>query len=409
MIDLRAKKHLVLNAFPLQDSHRGRGIGRYTYRLYSQILDRWEQDDKQLTKAFSDITVVGAANPSLREVFDGHYQKVNFVALTAHVEKRNLLKYLFYKWQFGPKLNDFLTASQNPTIYFLPRHQILTSAKADYTVTMVHDFAPLRTKRWGKYAITDPLLSIEYFWYITELKKAGLIITNSTDTSTAVSWELKRKENIQTILLGNIFEDIDPKEALQQLPPYREPYFFYYGGYDYNKNIGGIIKAFASFIRKHEDTNHTKLVFSGGTKSKNHLIDLAKHEGILENIVLIDHVSDEELARYIVHSLGLFRLSFVEGCGLPEIEVLSLGVPVLSADIGAVREMVSPYAFLIDPYKPELAEPYLYQMARKRVPSEQLKQGRVHGQSFTWSKTATETINAIIEYAQSTKPKQNRE
>ena len=408
MTDLRAPKHLVLNGFPLQDSNRGRGIGRYTDKMYFEILQRWERQDPQLTSDFSQISLVGSSIPNLREVFDNQFQRVNYVSVSKKVEKLNILKYFYYKWTVAPALNEFLKKSATPTIYFLPRHQILTSPYADYTVTMVHDFAPLKTHRWGRVPIMDPLLSIEYDLYLKELAKSDLIVTNSVDTSNTVSQYLGRENDTTAILLGNIFDNTDPAVYLKKPSPLNEPYFFYYSGFDFNKNIPGVIKAFALFIRKHEDTNHTKLVFSGGTKEARSIIALAKKEGILENIQLMDHLTDEELALYAVHSLGLFRLSFIEGCGLPEIEVMSLGVPVISADIGAVREMVGQFALLADPKKPETAEPLLYQAAKKRVPAEQLRKGMAHAKEFTWAKTAAKTVDSIIDFVQTHKPKREQ-
>src|SRR4029079_301564 len=101
------------------------------------------------------------------------------------------------------------------------------------------------------------------------------------------------------------------------------------------------------------------------------------------------------------------RLSFMEGCGLPEIEAMSLGVPVVSADIGAVREMVGEFAYLVNPHTPLAAEPILHLLAKKKVPPERLKEGRAHAQTFTWKKTAEETVEAIREYVQTTKPGTN--
>ncbi|MFZ6022715.1 MAG: glycosyltransferase [Patescibacteria group bacterium] len=405
MQDLRAPKHLVLNGFPLQDSHRGRGVGRYTMEVYDAILRRWEENDEQLHQAFSAITVLGGATPDFREIFQNKYPQTNYVAITPKVEKRNLLKYFYYKFSAVPKADAFFAQIKEPTVYFLPRHQILTSKNASYTVTMVHDFAPLKTQRFGKNPIIDPLLRIEYQQYMKELKKSDLIVTNSSDTTNAVGQYVGRKEDIATILLGNVFEHVSPKPHLLRPAPMREPYFLYFAGYDYNKNIPGIIKAFATFIRKHEDTNHTKLVFSGGIKDEKRIITLAKQEGILENIVLMPIILDEDLPWYAVHSLGLFRLSYIEGCGLPEIEIMSLGVPVISANIGAVQEMVGAYALLADPHKPETAEPLLYQAAKKRIPKEHLEKAAAHARTFTWGKTAQETIDAIMDYTQSHKPK----
>lgn len=403
MTDLRAPKHLVLNGFPLQDSHRGRGVGRYTDQLYANILARWERDDPVLTNAFAQISLVGAASPDLRELFENKFSKTTYVPLSQTVEKRNLLKYFYYKFLTSPRLNEYFAKSEYPTVYFLPRHQILSSPIADYTVTMVHDFAPLITKRWGKVPFFDPVLRYEYSLYLNELKKADLIITNSTDTTNAVSHYLGRKHDISTVLLGNVFEHLNVDHYESSPSPVQEPYFLYYGGFDYNKNIPGLIKAFAIFIRSHEDTNHTKLLFSGGTKVAPMLIELAKKEGILENILLMDNISDAELPLYITHALGLFRFSFVEGCGLVEIEVMSMGVPVISANIGAIREMVGEFAFLSDPRRPEEAAPYLYQAAKHRIDLERLLRGKAHAREFTWSKTADETISAITEYTRTHK------
>jgi hypothetical protein len=89
MLDLRAPKHLVLNGFPLQDSHRGRGVGRYTMEVYDAILRRWEENDEQLHQAFSAITVLGGATPDFREIFQNNYPQTNYIAITPKVEKRN--------------------------------------------------------------------------------------------------------------------------------------------------------------------------------------------------------------------------------------------------------------------------------------------------------------------------------
>ncbi|PJA12437.1 hypothetical protein COX64_04575 [Candidatus Dojkabacteria bacterium CG_4_10_14_0_2_um_filter_Dojkabacteria_WS6_41_15] len=87
---------------------------------------------------------------------------------------------------------------------------------------------------------------------------------------------------------------------------------------------------------------------------------------------------------------------------------MSLGVPVISADIGAVREMVGQFALLADPKKPETAEPLLYQAAKKRVPAEQLRKGMAHAKEFTWAKTAAKTVDSIIDFVQTHKPKREQ-
>lgn len=403
MTDLREPIQLVLNGFPLQDSHRGRGVGRYTFEVYQHILKLWEEQDPKMS-AFAGITLVGAENPDLSSIFEHRFQRARFFAVSKNITNRNLAKYFYYKFSANPALTKLFKSFTERSLYFMPRHQILSHSLATYTTTMVHDFAPLKTKRWGKNPVIDPLLKIEYSIYLKELEKSQLIVTNSTDTTMAVSQQIKRENDIKTILLGNVLEHVDIEKEKKRVSPIVDPYFFYYAGFDYNKNIPGIIKAFAAFIRNHEDTNRTKLVVSGGIKDEERLVSLAKQEGILENIMLLDFIPDNDLAYYLIHSLGLFRLSFIEGCGLPEIEALSLGVPVISADIGAVREMVGGHAFLVNPHTPLAAEPILYQLAKKKVSPEKLKQDREYAKKFTWTRTAEETLATITEFVQTHKP-----
>lgn len=403
MIDLREPIQLVLNGFPLQDSHRGRGVGRYTYEVYQHILSLWEAQDER-TKVFAGITLIGAEEPDLSRIFEHKFQRTRFFPISKKITNRNLLKYFYYRFTANPNLSKLFSSFKERSLYFLPRHQILSHKLATYTATMVHDFAPLKTKRWGKNPLIDPLLKAEYSIYLKELEKSQLIVTNSSDTTLAVSQQLNRNDDIRTILLGNVLEHVDVEKEKKRVAPIVDPYFFYYAGYDYNKNIPGIIKAFASFIRNHEDTNRTKLVFSGGIRDEERIVALARQEGILENIMLLDFIPDQDLAYYLVHSLGLFRLSYIEGCGLPEIEALSLGVPVISSDIGAVREMVGGHAFLVNPHTPLAAEPILYQLAKKKVSAEKLKQDREYAKKFTWKRTAEETIEAITEFVQTHKP-----
>lgn len=404
MKDLREPIQLVLNAFTVQDLHRNRGVGRYTFEVYSHIMKLWEEQNELVTNVFSGITVVGAEEPDMQTIFERKFPHTNFVPIAKKVENRNLLKYFYYKFTVTPALTKLFKRFSERTIYFLPRHQILSVPNATYTVTMVHDLAPLVTKRLGKNPLIDPLLNFEYGLYMKELAKSSLIVTNSSDTSLSVSQATHRKNDIRTILLGNAFEHIDIEKLKKKPAPLIEPYFMYYAGYDYNKNIPGIIKAFAAFIRNHEDTNRTKLVFSANKSAEETIIALAKAEGILENIVIAGFITDADMPHYLIHSLGLFRLSFMEGCGLPEIEAMALGVPVISADIGAVREMVGDFAYLVNPHTPLAAEPILYLLAKKRVPAERLKAAQAHARTFTWQRTAEETVQAITEYVQNTKP-----
>jgi glycosyltransferase involved in cell wall biosynthesis len=357
----------------------------------------WQENDPRMS-IFAGVTVVGAQNPGLEEIFGKEITGARYFAVSTTIQSKNILKYFYYKHTVDPELAKLFRSFKEKSLYFLPRHQILSHSLATYTATMVHDFAPLITNHWGKNFLLDPLLSVEYGIYMRELHKANLIVTNSEDTSNAVLKHVKNKVDIKTILLGNVLHGMDAEQIRNQPRPIEEPYFFYFSGYDYNKNIPGILKGYAEFIHRYPETNRIKLVFSGGYKDEARIRFIARMQGISKNIVLLDFVSDDDLPQYLIHSLGLVRLSYIEGCGLPEIEALSLGIPVISADIGAVREMVGNHAYLVDPHTPEEIAPILYLLVKSERNNRKLEEAKEYVKRYTWSSTAEQTINELVNY-----------
>lgn len=389
------KFHLVINAFALQDHNRFRAFGRYTYEFIKHVNDLVKEKSPVLGN-IEQITILAAKSPAIEKNLDFELaipvKTVQFLGTG-----RNILKYFFYKYvNFTTrKFFKFIQESGQESVYFLPRHQILTSPNADYTVTMVHDFIPQVFNTFHNNPIAAYFLKKEDAEYMKQLATTDLIITNSKDTSGQVKKYVPEATNIQDVYLASsLFEKYTDKVKAKKTPLAKR-YFVYYGGFDFNKNLEGIIRAFGHFIRTHEDTNTTQLVLIGGQKKSEYLTKLAKAEGIHENIVLTGYVSDEELINYIVHSEGLFRLSLSEGFGLPELEVMSLGIPVISSRISCIEEMFGKFALLHNVDDIEAIATDLYNLVKHGLPHEKLTEAKMYAQSFTWRRTVEETIKAI--------------
>jgi glycosyltransferase involved in cell wall biosynthesis len=121
-----------------------------------------------------------------------------------------------------------------------------------------------------------------------------------------------------------------------------EPYFVYMGGLKAKKNGGGIIAAWREFESRHNDG---KLVILGHHDEV--MLALAKRE--LGRAVLPGRLDDAQMAPLLAHSAGLFFPSFYEGFGIPVVEAMAAGAPLVLADIPALRELAGEVAIFADP------------------------------------------------------------
>lgn len=384
----------------MQDSHRYRGIGRYTYEIVQHVVKMTENKD-ELLEDFSGVTLVSSPTPKVTEILGVPLDKVQVHTLPLPVPSRNIIKYFYYGMVASPSLTPLfkqIKEQGDVSVYFLPRHQIGTHKLADYTVSMVHDLIPLALAHFHKNPLIGAMLKWEYHQYISQLAKTDMIVTNSKHSADNVSQYLRRKEDIVPIYLGSSLFAATEDRPTEKASPINNKYFVYYGGYDFNKNIEGIMLAFGTFIRAYPEFNTAQLVFVGGQNKKEKLLTMAKEEGVIENVILTPTLSDSELVHYLTHSQGLFRLSFAEGFGLPELEALSLGVPVISSNYGPIKELFTEYAMLHDPKDTVGVVKSLGVLARRKSGSEGMEPAIEYARSFTWEETTRKLLEAIVEY-----------
>lgn len=174
------------------------------------------------------------------------------------------------------------------------------------------------------------------------------------------------------------------------------PYVLYVGTLDPRKNVPALIRAYDRMRRSHPHLEH-RLVLAGrfgwGTDEVRQAWQAA---GFRNDILLTDYVPESDLPLlYAAADLFVFP-SWYEGFGLPPLEAMAAGCPVVAGSGGSLPEVVGDAAVIIDPMRAEdeLAEhmPRLLEddaeRARMRVA------GRQRVQHFSWDETARRTANA---------------
>ena len=257
-------------------------------------------------------------------------------------------------------------------------------------VVMCHDLIPLRFPR-----LTSPLTS--YFRYVVPhvLDQAEHIICNSQATAKDITdfYGIKA-DKITPILLGYDANNFYPKK--EDNSSIARPYFLYLGRQDPYKNLIGLIDAFAA-IKK----NNYLLKIAGTLDPRftPKLQKLIKELGIEEKAIFLDYLSYEELPKIISNAIALVFPTFWEGFGLPVLEAMACGTPVITSNLASLPEITGDAAVLIDPYDNAAITSAMTDLAESRQMRSHLSNlGLQQAKKFSWDKTGKATKEVLQKY-----------
>jgi glycosyltransferase involved in cell wall biosynthesis len=178
------------------------------------------------------------------------------------------------------------------------------------------------------------------------------------------------------------------------LPP---NYILYVGGFSPRKNIVGLIEAFSRVI--HKLPENINLVIAG-SKGKSYAIykDCAVRLKVDQRVIFPGFISMDHMP-YLYNSAALFVYpSFYEGFGLPPIEAMACGIPVITSNVTSIPEIVGDAALLFDPKETEvLSEKICEALTNEPLRNSLISKGFKKVASLSWDKTALETLKAYNE------------
>jgi glycosyltransferase involved in cell wall biosynthesis len=175
----------------------------------------------------------------------------------------------------------------------------------------------------------------------------------------------------------------------------QQPFLLYVGNIVPGKNVEGLLRAFSQ-LRKKADLPQRKLVVVGpklwGYGSLSALIDQMG----LQNEVIFPGYIPQRILPYFYSACDAFVFpSFSETFGLPVLEAMSCGAPVVASARGALPEVCGDAALLVNPDSPEEIANSLYQVLHDPELSVDLRRrGRERSAAFSWETTAARTLAA---------------
>ncbi|MFA6130994.1 MAG: glycosyltransferase family 1 protein [Patescibacteria group bacterium] len=312
------------------------------------------------------------------------------VSLCTHLLPNKLVN---AKILLGKNLEDFCT--RKPDIWFFPNQNIIRT-RLPYVLT-VHDvsfrifpeFFSYKSRLW--YALTH---------FETLLKNAAHLITVSESTAHDLSSIFSiPKEHMSAIPLGyekQYQPTVKPSDE-SYLRNYKieKPYFLSLATLEPRKNILGILEAYELFCA--ESKRKIDLVFAGGsgwrTKS---FLDRVRHSPHQKQIHVLGYLRDQERSAFYRHAEAFLFPSFYEGFGLPVLEALASGTPVITSPVSSIPEVAKDAAIYVDPYLvSDIAEAMRLVSTDPLLQNALRKKGPQIAHSFSWKSTAEATLTIL--------------
>ncbi|MGK0498840.1 MAG: glycosyltransferase involved in cell wall biosynthesis [Oceanicoccus sp.] len=345
------------------------GITRYTFELLQRLL-----------VASPHEWFLYLDRPSIHPLPD-----LPNVHIRAGNCQRNATSTLFAQW-FFPRW-----AKQDQVdIFWSPRHHLpLLLASPIKTLVTIHDlvwhFYPETMSTLGRY-LEKALMPLS-------VRRADKVIAVSQATSAALMEVLGvDNHSLQTIPLASHFtgEISEPAESAA------ENYFLFVGTLEPRKNLQRLLQAFAKALN--EDLSITTLKIVGGNGWGGiDIEDLARDYGLENNIELLGRVDNEQLQALYQQAYALLMPSLYEGFGLPLLESMGFGVPVISSNVSSMPEVVGKGGLLVDPLSvDEIANALLLITLDQHLYSDLTKSARKQAGQYSWDATTVSTL-AIID------------
>ena len=196
------------------------------------------------------------------------------------------------------------------------------------------------------------------------------------------------------------FKPVSNKETLATVKQkYHLPdhYCFFLGNTDPKKNTQGTLKAFSDFLKKTGSDMQLVMLDYDRTELDKILVEIGD-KSLINRIVLTGYVVNTDLpAIYCQSDLFLYP-SLRESFGIPMLEAMACGVPVITSNTSSMPEVSGDAAFLIDPFKPEEITDAMVQVTgNPELRAQLISKGLVQAAKFSWRAMAENVLEIYKE------------
>ncbi|WP_426348874.1 glycosyltransferase family 4 protein [Alloiococcus sp. CFN-8] len=355
--------------------YRGTGIGTYTY---------------QLLKGLNEIDYLN--NYSILSPMDAQ-------DIIAYKPNFNLLKIAKEpKAEFWDSVSTLSASNfKLPELYHVPQNGVgLPLNISSKKIITLHDIIPIRMPE----TVGEKYLRIFQEEMSSIIESCDGIVTVSNFSKKDISKEFNYpmdKIFVTHLAAEEIYRPINKdycKKILRETYSIDSPFILYVGGFSPRKNILGLIEAYSKLVAK--KGKEIKLVIVGKKgKSFEMYKERAQELALSDSVIFPGFIPLEHMPIFYNCALFLVYPSHYEGFGLPPLEAMACGTPVIASNTTSIPEILEESAVLINPQDIDTLGEAIYSLSEdKKYRSTLIEMGLKRAATFSWYKTATNTLKA---------------
>lgn len=371
----KAKKKIAINTrFLLKDKLEG--IGIYTQEIFSRVV--------KLLPEY-EFYFLFDRKPHAGFIYSENVKEI----IVSPQARHPLLWYWWFEISI-PKILKQLDAD----LFISPDGFGSLATQIPQMIT-VHDLAfehyethtPVLVRKFYKYFVPK---------YCAKAKKI-LAVSNFTKQDIAERYNIDEKK-IDVIYNGIDVEEsrVDGQWSMEEYKNrIQQPYFIFIGAVHPRKNILGLLKAFEKFKT---DFSHPHQLVIAGRKAwmNNELENFHSSMKYKNDIIWIEKIERSALMSLLKNSFALIYPSFFEGFGIPIIEAMSLGVPVICSDTSSMPEVSAGAAITIDPHDiSAISKAMNHLIVDEKLRSDLIQKGLNRAKYFDWDFSAKKVADLI--------------
>lgn len=359
------------------------GVGNYAYNLVKELYDIDKENTYYIVVQDDDgsLDVFQCDRIRLIRVKHGLFRKLVF---------RLLLEQVYFPYLVLKHRIDLVHSLHYsfPLVTFGAQRLITVH---DMTYFTVPDLLVNTKRLYLKFFINLSTRVRSRLICVSEYTKDDLVRITGVDPRKCTVITLGRSEIFRPGISAGEIESTKKKYGITA------PYFLFIGTIEPRKNIKKLITVFQEFSKVHD---HYQLVIVG--KKGWHyedVFELVSAQRLSGKVIFTGYVEEEEKPVLLNGCEVFVYPSVYEGFGIPILEAISCGAPVITSNISSMPEVAGDAAILIDPTnEEELLQAMLRLTADPAMKQELKEKGFLQAQQYTWRNTAEKTLQSYREY-----------
>ncbi|MCA9472006.1 MAG: glycosyltransferase family 4 protein [Nitrospirales bacterium] len=270
-----------------------------------------------------------------------------------------------------------------------PYDSCVVRKRGKFVVT-IHDVKPLLFPHSSNHMSMSKLFKRMFMPRPFEIIDHVITVSKSSQADIVRRLEVPQ-ERVTVIPQGVEHDKFSPRTEFVNPHGQQIPYVLSVAGADPTKNLVSLIDAFSQ-LPDNVRTRH-QLLLIGDIKPQGTIRDLVDERGLTRQVVFTGIISDEKLVRYYQDASVFVFPSLYEGFGLPALEAMACGCPVVCSNTSSLPEVVGDAALMVTPTDVTALEQSIRQVLTDENLRHRLREAGIRqAGKFSWDQTAKETV-----------------